>query len=172
MGQNPGQRIYFAEIMVERYLSNAINNVDKKGRVSIPASFRAILEARQEFRLYTLLSIDMPCADAGGTDLLETYESRMGELDPLTSDYNDLSFYYHGDSAWMKIDGDGRIGLSEALREHTGITDRVAFVGRGTFFQIWQPERFSTYRNEARERIRAMKLRLAQRAIKHEGHSI
>jgi len=153
---------------VERFLSNAINNVDKKGRVSIPASFRSILEARREFRLYTLLSIDMFCVDAGGTDLLETYEKRMGELDPLTSDYDDLSFYYHGDSAWMKIDGDGRIGLSEALREHTGITDKVAFVGRGTFFQMWQPERFAAYRNEARARIRAMKQRLAEQILPQE----
>ncbi len=147
---------------MDRFLSSAINNVDKKGRVSIPAPFRAILEKHGETQLYTLQSIDMPTIDAGGTNLLATYEERMAVLDPLTSAYDDLSFYYHGDSAWLKIDGDGRIGLNDALREHTGITDQVAFVGRGTFFQMWQPEKFAAYRREARERIRLMKQSLVQ----------
>ena len=148
---------------MDRFLSNAINNVDKKGRVSIPAPFRILLEKRKETQLYTLQSIDMPTIDAGGTDLLIAYEKRMADLDPLTGEYDDLSFYYHGDSAWMKIDGDGRIVLSDVLREHTGITDRVAFVGRGTFFQIWEPEKFATYRREARARIRLMKQLLVQK---------
>jgi len=148
---------------VDRFLSNAINKVDKKGRVSIPATFRALLEKRKETQLYTLQSIDMPTIDAGGTDLLIAYEKRMADLDPLTSEYDDLSFYYHGDSAWMKIDGDGRIVLSDTLREHTGITEQVAFVGRGTFFQMWEPEKFATYRREARARILQMKQLLVQK---------
>lgn len=147
---------------MDRFLSNAINKVDKKGRVSIPATFRVLLEKRKETQLYTLQSIDMPTIDAGGTDLLVTYEKRMADLDPLSSEYDDLSFYYHGDSAWMKIDGDGRIVLSDTLREHTGITDQVAFVGRGTFFQMWEPEKFAAYRHEARSRIRHMKQSLVQ----------
>ena len=147
---------------MDRFLSNAINKVDRKGRVSIPASFRNLLEKRKETQLYTLLSIDMPTVDAGGTDLLITYEERMAALDPLTGAFDDLSFYYHGDSAWMKIDGDGRIVLTDALRDHTGITDQVAFVGRGTFFQMWEPQKFAAYRNEARGRILQMKQKLRQ----------
>ncbi len=157
------------ERVVDRFLSNAINKVDAKGRVSIPAAFRALLEKRKETRLYTLQSIDMPCIDAGGTRLLKNYEARMAELDPLSGGYDDLSFYYHGDSAWIKIDGDGRIGLTEAFRVHTGISDRIAFVGRGTFFQMWQPEKFETYRMEARERIRLMKQRLQQNTDGENG---
>ena len=148
---------------MDRFLSNYINNVDKKGRVSIPAPFRALLEKRKETQLYTLQSIDMPTVDAGGTDLLIAYEERMAELDPLTGAYDDLSFYYHGDSAWMKIDRDGRIVLTDALREHTGITDQVAFVGRGTFFQMWEPKQFAEYRREARARILKMKQELVQK---------
>jgi len=150
---------------MDRFLSNAINKVDKKGRVSIPAAFRNLLENRKDTQLYTLLSIDMPAIDAGGTDLLNTYEERMAELDPLTGAFDDLSFYYHGDSAWMKIDGDGRIVLTDAVRQHTGITDSVAFVGRGAFFQMWEPQKFSTYRKEARQRIQQMKLNLAQQNL-------
>ena len=71
---------------MDRFLSNAINNVDKKGRVSIPAAFRTLLEKRKETQLYTLQSIDMPTIDAVGPDLLIAYEKRMADLDPLTSE--------------------------------------------------------------------------------------
>ena len=134
--------------------------------MSIPAPFRNIMEAQKESQLYTLLSIDMPAVDAGGPQLLATYEQRLGELDPLTQEYDDLSLYFHGDSAWLKIDGDGRIILTDALRHHAGITEKVAFVGRGTFFQMWSPEKFEIHRREARERIRQMKQTLL---IKQRG---
>ncbi len=147
---------------MDRFLSNATNNVDKKGRVSIPAPFRNLLEKRKENQLYTLLSIDQPTIDAGGTDLLLAYEKRMADFDPLASEYNDLSFYFHGDSAWLKIDVDGRVTLSEVMRAHAGITDRVAFVGRGTFFQMWQPEKFTDHRNDVRKRIQLMKQSLVR----------
>ncbi|MEQ9179748.1 MAG: division/cell wall cluster transcriptional repressor MraZ, partial [Nitratireductor sp.] len=36
---------------------------------------------------------------------------------------------------------------------HTGIETDVAFVGRGYFFQIWQPERLKAYGSEVRARL-------------------
>ena len=49
----------------------------------------------------------------------------------------------HGDGAFLKYDQDGRITVSDFIREHTGITTEVAFVGRGNFFQIWEPGRLA-----------------------------
>jgi MraZ protein len=47
--------------------------------------------------------------------------------------------------------------VTDFIREHTGITDEVAFVGRGHFFQMWEPEKFKAYRDEVRERLRAQR---------------
>ena len=43
------------------------------------------------------------------------------------------------------------------IRDHTGITTEVAFVGRGHFFQMWEPERLKAYGAEVRARL--LKLR-------------
>ena len=64
--------------MVERFLSNAINNIDAKGRVSVPAHFRQVLAGRGVRELYALQAIGQPAIDVGGMDLLERYEARLG----------------------------------------------------------------------------------------------
>jgi MraZ protein len=140
---------------VDRFLSNAVNKIDSKGRVSVPALFRSVLQKRGLGELYALQAIDMAAIDAGGMDLLERYEARLAQDDPFLRSSDDMSFFCHGDGAFLKIDGDGRITVTDFIREHTGITDEVAFVGRGHFFQMWQPEKFRSYREEVRERLRA-----------------
>jgi MraZ protein len=90
-------------------------------------------------------------------DLLERYEARLAQDDPFLRSSDDMSFFCHGDGAFLKLDKDGRITVTDFIREHTGITDEVAFVGRGHFFQMWQPEKFHAYREEVRERLRAQR---------------
>jgi MraZ protein len=50
--------------------------------------------------------------------------------------------------------------LSEAIKAHAGIGDRVTFVGQGYKFQIWEPDRFVAYREEAKARLRDIRKRL------------
>jgi len=142
---------------VDRFLSNAVNKIDSKGRVSVPALFRSVLQKRGLGELYALQAIDMAAIDAGGMDLLERYEARLAQDDPFLRSSDDMSFFCHGDGAFLKLDKDGRITVTDFIREHTGITDEVAFVGRGHFFQMWQPEKFHAYREEVRERLRAVR---------------
>ena len=61
--------------------------------------------------------------------------------------------------AFLKLDQDGRITVTDFIRGHTGITTEVAFVGRGTFFQMWEPSQLAAYGAQVRERL--MKLRQA-----------
>jgi MraZ protein len=145
---------------MDRFLSSAVNRIDAKGRVSVPAHFRAVLHARGYSELYALRALDMPALDVGGLDLLDRYEERIAREDPFLQSADDMSFFCHGDGAFLKIDQEGRITVNDFMRDHTGITDHVAFVGRGQFFQIWEPQRLAVYRQQARERL----LRLRQAA--------
>ena len=140
---------------MDRFLSNTVNKVDKKGRVSIPASFRPKLGATS--KLYTLMSVDQPTVDAGGAELIERGEQYLATLDPFSEAYELYSFVLHGDSSELNIDREGRVTLTDTLREQTGITDQAAFVGRGHFFQIWEPNRLAAYREEARQQVAQMR---------------
>ena len=86
-------------------------------------------------------ALDVPAMDVGGLDLLDRYEERIALEDPFLQTADDMSFFCHGDGAFLKLDQDGRITVSDFIREHTGISAEVAFVGRGNFFQIWEPGR-------------------------------
>lgn len=138
---------------MDRFLSSAVNRIDAKGRVSVPAHFRSVLQKRGYADLYALRALGIPALDVGGMDLLDRYEQRIALEDPFLQTADDMSFFCHGDGAFLKVDQDGRITVNDFIREHTGITSEVAFVGRGHFFQIWEPQRFDAYRAQARGRL-------------------
>ncbi|MET0169861.1 MAG: transcriptional regulator MraZ, partial [Aliihoeflea sp.] len=87
--------------------------------------------------------------------------------DPFLQTADDMSFFCHGDGAFLKLDQDGRITVSDFLRAHTGIQAEVAFVGRGTFFQMWEPSRLQAHG----EAVRARLLKLRQAAARPHGES-
>lgn len=144
---------------MDRFLSNAVNRIDAKGRVSVPAHFRAVLQKRGFQELYALRALDVPAMDVGGLDLLDRYEERIALEDPFLQTADDMSFFAHGDGSFLKLDGDGRITVTDFIREHTGIGQEVAFVGRGHFFQMWEPQRLAAHGAEVRARL--LKLRQA-----------
>ncbi len=139
--------------MMDRFLSSAVNRIDAKGRVSVPAHFRAVVQKRGYSELYALRCLDVPAMDVGGLDLLDSYEQRIALEDPFLQTADDMSFFCHGDGAFLKLDQDGRITMSDFIRAHTGITTEAAFVGRGTFFQMWEPARLAEYGAQARARL-------------------
>lgn len=143
--------------MTDRFLSSAVNRIDAKGRVSVPAHFRSVLQKRGYGELYALRALDIPALDVGGLDLLDRYEQRIALEDPFLQTADDMSFFCHGDGMFLKLDQDGRITVTDFMREHTGISSEVAFVGRGAFFQMWEPERLRAYGVQVRSRL--MKLR-------------
>lgn len=142
---------------MDRFLSSATNRIDAKGRVSVPAHFRSIVQKRGYTELYALRSLDTPSLDVGGPDLLDSYEKRIAQEDPFLQTAEDMSLLYYADGAFLKLDQDGRITVTDFIREYTGITADVTFAGRGHFFQIWEPARFEKHAQEARDRLRSFK---------------
>ena len=135
-------------------------NIDAKGRVSVPGRFRHVILARGYQELYALRCLDMPALDVGGPDLLDAYEARIASEDPFLQTADDMSYFIHGDGDFLKLDSEGRLQVSDFIRSHTQVSDRIAFVGRGNHFQIWEPERLSVH--SAQVRARLLKLRQAR----------
>ena len=146
---------------MDRFVSTFTNRLDAKGRVSIPAPFRAVLE-RQGFRdggagavsIYCYPSLDAPSLDAGGESLAVTIDGLLAGLPDYSDERDELSVALYGDVHLLAIDGDGRAVLPEGLRAHAGLDALVTFVGLGQKFQIWAPERFEERRRRAREKVR------------------
>ncbi len=134
------------------FVSHYTNRLDAKGRVSIPASFRSVLTRDGFEGLYCYPSPFLSAVDAGGNALLGEIKARLDGFDTLTAEHDLMSTAFFGNSEILKVDGEGRVMLSEAIRAHTGIADRATFVGQGYKFQIWAPEAFEAHRAEAMRR--------------------
>lgn len=156
---------------MDRFVSNFTLRLDAKGRVSIPASFRAAL-ARDGFDgLYCYPTLDQPALDAGGNALLREIEELIGRFPPYSDERDQFSAALYGTSETLKIDGEGRVVLPESLKAHAEISEAVAFVGLGHKFQIWEPGRFRAHLAEATEKVRALKRQLGspKAALKADG---
>ena len=138
---------------MNRFVSTFTNKIDAKGRVSVPAPFRAILE-RDGYAggIYCYPSLDAPALDAGGERLAQKIDRLLSGLPDYSDERDELSVALYGDVQVLSLDGDGRIVLPEALRTHCGIDTQVTFVGLGDKFQIWEPGRFEERRRRAREK--------------------
>jgi MraZ protein len=141
---------------MDRFVSTYTNKIDAKGRVSVPASFRAVLE-RDGYAgggVYCYPSLDAPALDAGGKALADNIDRILDSLPDYSDERDELSVALYGDVVTLTIDQDGRIVLPEALRAHAGISSHIAFVGLGQKFQMWEPKRFEDRRTRARAKVR------------------
>jgi transcriptional regulator MraZ len=148
---------------MDRFVSHYVLRLDAKGRVSVPAPFRAVL-ARDGFDgLYCYPALDRPALDAGGNALLGEIEALITGFLPYSDEREQFSLALYGTSETLKIDSEGRVVLTDTLKTHAGITDAVTFVGLGHKFRIWEPGRFRAELTEATEKVRAVKAELGTR---------
>ena len=155
---------------MDRFVSHYTLRLDAKGRVSIPAQFRAVL-ARDGFDgLYCYPALDRPALDAGGNALLKEIETLIERFAPYSEEREQFSATLYSTSEILKVDGEGRVILTEPLKTHAGIADEVAFAGHGHKFQIWEPGRFRAELAEATEKVRALKKQLGAQGAAEGPH--
>lgn len=157
---------------MDRFVSTFTNKIDSKGRVSVPASFRAVLE-RDGYAggIYCYPSLDAPALDCGGERLAKKIDGLLSGLPDYSDERDELSVALYGDVQILTIDGDGRIVLPENLRTHAGLDAAVTFVGLGDKFQMWEPKRFEKRRSEARNKVQSTRklFGAGSRTISDEG---
>ena len=136
--------------MVRRFRGEGLNKVDSKGRVSIPALFRRVIEVcdpawteglhpelvivygdnRKKFlECYTI-------------DAIDEVDEKINDLPRGSIQRKMLERLFHGQSFPTSVDDTGRLVIPQRLREKIGIKAEAYFIGSGDTFQIWSPETF------------------------------
>ena len=138
------------------FLSTSIHKIDKKGRVSIPAAYRAALEG-ESFRGVALTPpLDgAPCVEGAGMSRVERIAAAIEDLPPMAPERDALALAVLADMKPAAFDGEGRIVLPEEFREHAQLTDQALFAGMGNKFQIWRPELYEERRVAAKSLARS-----------------
>jgi MraZ protein len=126
------------------------NRLDKKGRVSVPAPFRAALERMNASDLILSPNHKRACIDARPDVVFRELTAALETLDEFSDDHDDLAMTLFAESCSAMPDAEGRIMLPERLIVHAGLTDQIAFVGMGRRFALWHPAAAAARAAEAR----------------------
>ncbi len=139
---------------MQLFMGSFLNRLDKKGRVSIPASFRAALSGSAFAGVVAFPSFSKQAIEAGGIERMAKLSEGADELPAFSSEQDDLAALIFASAHQLSFDGDGRVVLPEELIVHAGISDQVQMVGLGKTFELWQPDAFKAFRAEAMERAK------------------
>jgi MraZ protein len=134
------------------FIDTFINKIDRKGRVSVPASYRAALAGQVFQGIVAFPSFKHPAIQCSGMDWMTALTETVNKVDLFSDEHDDLTASLFADAKQLAFDGEGRIMLPESLAQHAAIGEAAAFVGRGHTFEIWQPEALEAYKAEARRR--------------------
>ena len=138
--------------MTRRFRGEGHHKVDTKGRVSIPASFRRVLEAadpdwtdglspnlvivygdhrRNFLECYTI-------------EAIEEVDAQIAALPRGSMERRMLQRLFHGQSFPTSVDETGRLVLPAKLRSKIDLDSEAFFIAAGDTFQIWKPDTYET----------------------------
>lgn len=149
--------------MIKRFRGESVHKVDAKGRVSVPAPFRRVLEegdpdwskdANPNFVL-VFGAAQGVCVEGYSLEAMQGIDDMISDLDPYSEEREALEYMFHTDSANAHVDENGRIVLPARAREILGDVKEAVFAGAGEKFQIWNPEAFAEHRAKVRTRLSA-----------------
>lgn len=142
------------------FLSTYHNRIDKKGRLSIPAQFRAALGAQEFPGIVAYLSPLHGCIEACGMSRIMKLNSRIEKFDPYSEERDAFATTIFGESVQLNFDTEGRVMLPEAFIASAKLNETATIVGKGEIFEIWEPKQFEENARRARTLVRDRKFHL------------
>ena len=135
------------------FTGSSTHKVDAKGRVSLPADFRKVLEGVGSTHVVVLPQMNHPdfhvvLSRTGYEKVVEQFEA----MELSHADTEALALRIVTDARQIPVDDVGRMVLSKDLREQIGLDGEARFVGRGSSFQIWGPGNREVFEASARDR--------------------
>ena len=131
------------------FLSTYENKLDKKGRVSVPASYRSYLSNLGYNGVICYPSFNHQCLEAWPQDRIEKITNAIDNLNPFEEKKDYFATSILSESVNLIFETEGRISLTKKLLQHSKIKTRILFVGLGKTFQIWEPTLFEKFKTKA-----------------------
>jgi MraZ protein len=148
------------ESTVALFLSTFVNKVDLKGRVSVPAPFRAALGGQASPGIVVYRSFRQKMLEGCGIEFMEDLLSQLDELEQFTDEYDAMASLF-ADAVQLPFDSEGRILLPKGFADFAGIEygQHITFAGAGRTFQLWNPAEYETHMGAVRSKGPGPKLR-------------
>ncbi|MHA3976575.1 division/cell wall cluster transcriptional repressor MraZ [Halovulum sp. GXIMD14794] len=141
--------------MARRFRGESVHKVDSKGRVSIPAPFRRVLEEGDPdwvpgSQPTLVLVYGIPgrtCLEGYSIKGIEAVDELISKLPRFSRPREILERVINTQSIYAQVDENGRIVLPAKLRERIGVKSEATFAGMGDKFQVWEPAAYEADMN-------------------------
>jgi MraZ protein len=137
------------------------HTIDAKGRTSVPARYRDVLEAANERRVVLTTALD-PCLVAYTGPEWGAFEDRLGKMPQFDRAVQKLKRLYVSGAVECEIDDVGRILIPPTLREHARLKKEVVWAGAGRYAELWDKEEWARHVETTDDERRTMSARLAE----------
>ena len=134
------------------FLSSYENKLDKKGRVSVPATFRSHLSSLGYNGFISYPSFNHSALEACSQDRIEKLSNTIDSLNPFEDKRDYFATSILSESVNLQFDTEGRVSITDKLLKHANIKSNILFVGLGKTFQIWEPKIFEKFKISARKK--------------------
>ena len=126
--------------------------MDKKGRVSVPASFRSYLSNLGYNGVICYPSFNNQSIEAWPQERIEKISNTIDSLNPFEEKRDFFATSILSESENLQFDTEGRVSLSNKLLNHAKIKNNILFVGLGKTFQIRETKNFEILKIDARKK--------------------
>ena len=119
-------------------------SLDNKGRVSLPAKFRALM--LNEASVIVTIDTQDDCLLMYPLTEWASIEKKIGALPTLNATARKLQRLLIGHATELQIDSNGRINLPPLLRDYAQLLKNVVILGQGNKCEIWDEENWQNRR--------------------------
>lgn len=146
------------------FLSTFTNKIDSKGRISVPAQFRASLVNQDFSGIVVYESFVNDCVEGCDLERIKKISESIDNLDPFSEERDAFATAVLGGSVQLSMDVDGRVILPGQLLKKAKIKNEAVFVGKGATFELWNPQQFKVYMEKSKKEAKAKRnlLRIAK----------
>ena len=138
---------------MDLFLSQFVNRIDKKGRITLPSVFRNVLPKKSKNEIILFKSLKFNSIEGCSSERINRIAKRIDELDIFSDDQDDFTTSIFSEIVPTNIDKEGRFLIPDYLKKHSNISSEVTFVGQGHYFQIWEPKAAIERQKKSRARL-------------------
>ena len=111
--------------------------MDAKGRIVLPARYRDRLLEICQSQLIVTIDTDQPCLLIYPLPEWELIEEKIESLPSFNPTTRRIQRLLIGHATEVEVDTNGRMLLSNPLREYARLGKKVVLIGQGKKFELW-----------------------------------
>jgi MraZ protein len=114
-----------------------IHSVDAKGRISLPARFRELIQANGDLRLVLAPDLFDSCLHLYPVRAWEAFEAKVTEMPSMARHAVRFRRMYVSAAVECELDSSGRLLVPPHLRERAKLDKDAVWAGMGQKIELW-----------------------------------